>query len=94
MIYNTEEIRLTAEEYVNCIMFFYALKEQGNIRGYDTKINTIEEDGVDFEGGFSNYRICSGIVEQFEMLSNMTIKSVLDKLRFIMTHAIYSLYEV
>lgn len=94
MIYNAEEIRLTAEEYVNCIMFFYALKEQGNIRGYDTKINTIEEDGVDFEGGFSNYRICSGIVEQFEMLSNMTIKSVLDKLRFIMTHAIYSLYEV
>ena len=94
MIYNTEEIRLTAEEYVNCIMFFYALKEQGNIRGYDTKINTIEEDGVDFEGGFSNYRICSGIVEQFDMLSNMTIKSVLDKLRFIMTHAIYGLYEV
>lgn len=94
MIYNTEEIRLTAEEYVNCIMFFYALKEQGNIRGYDTKINTIEEDGVDFEGGFSNYRICSGIVEQFEMLSNMTIKTVLDKLRFILTHAIYSLYEV
>ena len=94
MIYNTEEIRLTDEEYVNCIMFFYALKEQGNIRGYDTKINTIEEDGVDFEGGFSNYRICSGVVEQFEMLSNMTIKSVLDKLRFIMTHAIYSLYEV
>ena len=94
MIYNTEEIRLTAEEYVNCIMFFYALKEQGNIRGYDTKINTIEEDGVDFESGFSNYRICSGIVEQFEMLSVMTIKTVLDKLRFIMTHAIYSLYEV
>ena len=94
MIYNTEEIRLTAEEYVNCIMFFYALKEQGNTRGYDTKINTIEEDGVDFDGGFSNYRICSGIVEQFEMLSNMTIKTVLDKLRFILTHAIYSLYEV
>ena len=94
MIYNTEEIRLTAEEYVNCIMFFYALKEQGNIRGYDTKINTIEEGGVDFEDGFSNYRICSAIVEQFEMLSNMTIKTVLDKLRFILTHAIYSLYEV
>lgn len=94
MIYNTEEIRLTAEEYVNCIMFFYALKVRGNTIGYDTKINTIEEDGVGFEGGFSNYRICSGIVEQFEMLSNMTIKTVLDKLRFIMTHAIYSLYEV
>ena len=94
MIYNTEEIRLTAEEYVNCIMFFYALKEQGNIRGYDTKIKFIEEDGVDFEDGFSNYRICSAIVEQFDMLSNMTIKSVLDKLRFIMTHAIYGLYEV
>lgn len=94
MIYNTEEIRLTAEEYVNCIMFFYALKEQGNIRGYDTKIKFIEEDGVDFEDGFSNYHICSAIVEQFDMLSNMTIKSVLDKLRFIMTHAIYGLYEV
>lgn len=94
MIYNTEEIRLTAEEYVNCIMFFYALKVQGSTRGYDTKINTIEEDGVDFEDGFSNYSICSGVVEQFEMLSNMTIKTVLDKLRFILTHAIYSLYEV
>ena len=94
MIYNTEEIRLTAEEYVNCIMFFYALKEQGNIRGYDTKIKFIEEGGVDFEDGFSHYQICSAIVEQFEMLSVMTIKTVLDKLRFILTHAIYSLYEV
>lgn len=94
MIYNTEEIRLTAEEYVNCIMLFYALKEQGNIRGYDTKIKFIEEGGVDFEDGFSHYQICSAIVEQFEMLSVMTIKTVLDKLRFILTHAIYSLYEV
>lgn len=94
MIYNTEEIRLTAEEYVNCIMFFYALKEQGNTRGYDLKITSVEEDGVNFDGNFFNFDLSSGIVEQFEMLSNMTIKSVLDKLRFIMTHAIYSLYEV
>ena len=94
MIYNAEEIRLTAEEYVNCIMFFYALKEQGNTRGYDLKITSVEEDGVDFDVDFLSFDLSSGIVEQFEMLSNMTIKSVLDKLRFIMTHAIYSLYEV
>lgn len=94
MIYNTEEIRLTSEEYVRCIELFYALKEQGNTRGYDLKITSVEEDGVDFGGDFLNFDLSSAIVEQFEMLSNMTIKTVLDKLRFILTHAIYSLYEV
>ena len=94
MIYNTEEIRLASEDYVRCIELFYALKEQGNTRGYDLKITSVEEDGVDFGGDFLNFDLSSAIVEQFEMLSNMTIKTVLDKLRFIMTHAIYSLYEV
>lgn len=41
MIYNTEEIRLTAEEYVRCIELFYALKDRGSVYGYDTKINFI-----------------------------------------------------
>lgn len=94
MIYNTEEIRLTAEEYVRCIELFYTLKHKGISCGYDTKITSIEEKGIDFDGNFFNFDLSGGIVEQFEMLSNMTIKSVLDKLRFIMTHAIYSLYEV
>lgn len=94
MIYNTEEIRLTPEDYVRCVELFYALKEQGNTRGYDLKITSVEEDGVDFGGDFLNFDLSRDIVEQFEMLSNMTIKSVLDKLRFILTHAIYSLYEV
>lgn len=94
MIYNTEDIRLASEDYVRCIELFYALKEQGNTRGYDLKITSIEEDGVDFGGDFLNFDLSSAIVEQFEMLSNMTIKTVLDKLRFILTHAIYSLYEV
>lgn len=94
MIYNTEEIRLTTEDYVRCIELFYALKGQGNTRGYDSKITSIEEKGIDFEGDFFNFDLSEGIVEQFEMLSVMTIKTVLDKLRFIMTHAIYSLYEV
>ena len=95
MIYNTEEIRLTAEEYVRCIELFYTLKDRGNVYGYDTKITFIEEDGIDFHGvDYLVFPLSGGIVEQFEMLSNMTIKSVLDKLRFIMTHAIYSLYEV
>ena len=95
MIYNTEEIRLTAEEYVRCIELFYTLKDRGNVYGYDTKINFIEEDGIDFHGAdYLVFHLSEGIVGQFEMLSNMTIKSVLDKLRFIMTHAIYSLYEV
>ena len=35
MIYNTEEIRLTAEEYVRCIELFYTLKDRGNVYGYD-----------------------------------------------------------
>lgn len=95
MIYNTEEIRLTPEDYVRCIELFYTLKDRGHMYGYDTKINFIEEDGIDFHGvDYLVFPLSSGIVEQFEMLSNMTIKSVLDKLRFIMTHAIYSLYEV
>lgn len=94
MIYNTEEIRLAPEDYVRCIELFYALKEQGNTRGYDLKITSIEEDGVDFDSDFLSFDLSRDIVEQFEMLSNMTIKTVLDKLRFIMTHAIYSLYEV
>lgn len=94
MIYNTEEIRLTAEEYVRCIELFYTLKHEGNSYGYDTKITSIEEKGIDFEGDFFNFDLSEGIVEQFEMLSVMTIKTVLDKLRFILTHAIYSLYEV
>lgn len=95
MIYNAEEIRLTPEDYVRCIELFYALKDRGNVYGYDTKINFIEEDGIDFHGvDYLVFPLSSGIVEQFDMLSNMTIKSVLDKLRFIMTHAIYSLYEV
>ena len=94
MIYNTEEIRLTPEDYVRCIELFYALKEQGNTRGYDSKIISVEEDGVDFDVDFLSFDLSSAIVEQFEMLSNMTIKTVLDKLRFILTHAIYSLYEV
>lgn len=94
MIYNTEEIRLTAEEYVRCIELFYTLKHKGNSYGYDSKITSIEEKGIDFEGDFFNFDLSEGIVEQFEMLSVMTIKTVLDKLRFIMTHAIYSLYEV
>ena len=94
MIYNTEEIRLTAEEYVRCIELFYTLKHKGNSYGYDSKITSIEEKGIDFEGDFFNFDLSEGIVEQFEMLSVMTIKTVLDKLRFIMTHAIYSLHEV
>lgn len=94
MIYNTEEIRLTPEDYVRCIELFYTLKARGNRHGYDTKITSIEEKGIDFDGDFFNFDLSEGIVEQFDMLSNMTIKSVLDKLRFIMTHAIYSLYEV
>lgn len=95
MIYNTEEIRLTPEDYVRCIELFYALKHKGISYGYDTKITFIEEDGIDFHGvDYLVFPLSGGIVEQFEMLSNMTIKSVLDKLRFIMTHAIYSLYEV
>lgn len=95
MIYNTEEIRLTSEEYVRCIELFYTLKHKGISYGYDTKITFIEEDGIDFHGvDYLVFPLSGGIVEQFEMLSNMTIKSVLDKLRFIMTHAIYSLYEV
>lgn len=95
MIYNTEEIRLTPEDYVRCIELFYALKHKGISYGYDTKIISIEEDGIDFHGvDYLVFPLSGGIVEQFEMLSNMTIKSVLDKLRFIMTHAIYSLYEV
>lgn len=95
MIYNIEEIRLTPEDYVRCIELFYALKHKGISYGYDTKITFIEEDGIDFHGvDYLVFPLSGGIVEQFEMLSNMTIKSVLDKLRFIMTHAIYSLYEV
>lgn len=95
MIYNTEEIRLTPEDYVRCIELFYTLKHKGISYGYDTKITFIEEDGIDFHGeDYLVFPLSSAIVEQFEMLSNMTIKSVLDKLRFIMTHAIYSLYEV
>lgn len=94
MIYNTEEIRLTPEDYVRCIELFYVLKEQGNTRGYDSKITSIEEMGIDFNGDFFNFDLSRDLFEQFEMLSNMTIKTVLDKLRFIMTHAIYSLYEV
>lgn len=94
MIYNTEEIRLAPEDYVRCIELFYALKEQGNTRGYDLKITSIEEDGVDFGGDFLSFDLSRDLFEQFEMLSNMTIKTVLDKLRFILTHAIYSLYEV
>ena len=95
MIYNTEEIRLTSEEYVRCIELFYTLKHKGISYGYDTKITFVEEDGIDFHGvDYLVFPLSDGIVEQFEMLSNMTIKSVLDKLRFIMTHAIYSLYEV
>jgi hypothetical protein len=94
MIYNTEEIRLTAEEYVRCIELFYVFKHKGNSYGYDSKITSIDKVGIDFEGDFFNFDLSEGIVEQFEMLSVMTIKTVLDKLRFIMTHAIYSLYEV
>lgn len=95
MIYNTEEIRLTAEEYVRCIELFYALKDRGGVYGYDTKINSIEEECIEFcDDGCLVFSLSEGIVEQFDMLSNMTIKSVLDKLRFIMTHAIYNLYEV
>lgn len=95
MIYNTEEIRLTPEDYVRCIELFYALKHKGISYGYDTKITFIEEDGIDFHGvDYLVFPLSSAIVEQFEMLSNMTIKTVLDKLRFILTHAIYSLYEV
>ena len=55
MIYNTEEIRLTTEDYVRCIELFYALKGQGNTRGYDSKITSIEEKGIDFEGDFFNF---------------------------------------
>jgi hypothetical protein len=94
MIYNTEEIRLTPEDYVRCIELFYTLKDCGNRYRYDSKITSIEEMGIDFDGDFFNFDLSSDIVEQFDMLSNMTIKTVLDKLRFIMTHAIYSLYEV
>ena len=94
MIYNTEEIRLTPEDYVRCIELFYTLKDDGNRHGYDYKITSIEKMGIDFDGDFFNFDLTEGIVEQFDMLSNMTIKSVLDRLRFIMTHAIYSLYEV
>lgn len=65
MIYNTEEIRLTPEDYVRCVELFYALKGQGNTRGYDSKIISVEEDGVDFDGDFLSLDLSRDLVEQF-----------------------------
>lgn len=97
MDYTVQEIRLTAEDYVSCVDLFYYLKAKGKNISYDLRITSIDSCGIDFKGDFYNYKLSEEVLDALGALdgkSDMTVGKLLKRLKYVITHAIYPLYEV
>lgn len=97
MDYTVQEIRFTAEDYVRCVDLFYYLKAKGKNISYDSPITSIDSCGIDFNGDFYNYKLSEEVLDALGALdgkSDMTVGKLLKRLKYVLTHAIYPLYEV
>lgn len=97
MDYTVQEIRFTAEDYVSCVDLFYYLKAKGKNISYDLLITSIDSCGIDFNGDFYNYKLSEEVLDALGALdgkSDMTVGKLLNRLKYVLTHAIYPLYEV
>lgn len=97
MDYTVQEIRFTAEDYVSCVDLFYYLKAKGKNIKYDLPITSIDSCGIDFKGDFYNYKLSEEVLDALGALdgkSDMTVGKLLKRLKYVLTHAIYPLYEV
>lgn len=93
MDYTVQEIRFTAEDYVSCVDLFYYLKAKGKNISYDYQYSY----GIDFKGDFYNYKLSEEVLDALGALdgkSDMTVGKLLKRLKYVITHAIYPLYEV
>lgn len=97
MDYTVQEIRFTAEDYVSCVDLFYYLKAKGKNIKYDLPITSIDSCGIGFKGDFYNYKLSEEVLDALGALdgkSDMTVGKLLKRLKYVLTHAIYPLYEV
>lgn len=97
MDYTVQEIRFTAEDYVSCVDLFYYLKAKGKNISYDLPITYIDSCGIDFKGDFYNYKLSDEVLDALGALDgklDMTAGKLLKRLKYVITHAIYPLYEV
>lgn len=97
MDYTVQEIRFTAEDYVSCVDLFYYLKAKGKNISYDLPITSIDSCGIDFKGDFYNYKLSDEVLDALGALDgklDMTVGKLLKRLKYVITHAIYPLYEV
>nr|DAU28673.1 MAG TPA: hypothetical protein [Bacteriophage sp.] len=97
MDYTVQEIRFTAEDYVSCVDLFYKLKATGKNIKYDLPITSIDSCGIDFKGDFYNYKLSDEVLDALGALDgklDMTVGKLLKRLKYVITHAIYPLYEV
>lgn len=97
MDYTVQEIRFTAEDYVSCVDLFYKMKFKTKNISYDLPITSIDSCGIDFKGDFYNYKLSEEVLDALGALdgkSDMTVGKLLKRLKYVITHAIYPLYEV
>lgn len=97
MDYTVQEIRFTADVILSCVDLFYKLKAKGKNISYDLPITSIDSCGIVFNGDFYNYKLSEEVLDALGALdgkSDMTVGKLLKRLKYVLTHAIYPLYEV
>ena len=94
MDYTLQEIRLTAEDYVSCVDLFYKMKAKAKNISYDLRITSIDSCGIDFNGDFYNYELSDEVLDALDTDREFTVGTLLKRLKYVLTHAIYPLYEV
>lgn len=94
MDYTLQEIRLTAEDYVSCVDLFYKMKFKAKNISYDLLITSIDSCGIDFNGDFYNYELSDEVLDALDTDREFTVGTLLKRLKYVLTHAIYPLYEV
>ena len=97
MDYTVQEIRLSAEDYVSCVDLFYKMKAKAKNISYNLRITSIDSCGIDFNGDFYNYELSDEVLDALGALDgklDMTVGKLLKGLKYVITHAIYPLYEV
>jgi len=94
MDYTLQEIRLTAEDYVSCVDLFYKMKAKAKNISYDLRIISIDSCGIDFNGDFYNYELSDEVLDALDTDREFTVGTLLKRLKYVLTHAIYPLYEV
>ena len=94
MDYTVQEIRFTAEDYVSCVDLFYKMKAKAKNISYDLRITSIDSCGIDFNGDFYNYELSDEVLDALDTDREFTVGTLLKRLKYVLTHAIYPLFEV